>query len=123
MNKIVISLIGVFNDTVHNTYTHPPVTLIPAPSLVRPFLILFYTILTPPTEQTSQDFPLTSITMLDINDFVADRGGDLNKIRESQRRRYAPESVIEEVLELFEAARRGMQDFHCECIWRSIWLT
>lgn len=49
--------------------------------------------------------------MLDINDFVADRGGDLNKIRESQRRRYAPESVVEEVLELFEAARRGMQDF------------
>ena len=48
--------------------------------------------------------------MLDVNDFVADRGGDLNKIRESQRRRYAPESVVEEVLELFEAARRGMQD-------------
>jgi seryl-tRNA synthetase len=45
--------------------------------------------------------------MLDINDFVADRGGDLNKIRESQRRRYAPESVVEEVLELFEAARRA----------------
>jgi seryl-tRNA synthetase len=49
--------------------------------------------------------------MLDINDFVADRGGDLNKIRESQRRRYAPESVVEEVLELFGAARRGTQDF------------
>lgn len=45
--------------------------------------------------------------MLDVNDFVADRGGDLNKIRESQRRRFAPESVVEEVLELFEAARRG----------------
>ncbi|OKL61959.1 Serine--tRNA ligase, cytoplasmic [Talaromyces atroroseus] len=45
--------------------------------------------------------------MLDVNDFVADRGGDLNKIRESQRRRFAPESVVEEVLELFEAARRA----------------
>ncbi|EED18426.1 seryl-tRNA synthetase [Talaromyces stipitatus ATCC 10500] len=45
--------------------------------------------------------------MLDVNDFVADRGGDINKIRESQRRRYAPESVVDEVLELFEAARRA----------------
>ena len=57
--------------------------------------------------------------MLDINDFVADRGGDLNKIRESQRRRYAPESVVNEVLELFEAARRGMQDFLLYTTWNS----
>ena len=49
--------------------------------------------------------------MLDINDFVADRGGDLNKIRESQRRRFAPESVVDEVLELFEGARRGKFGF------------
>lgn len=45
--------------------------------------------------------------MLDFNDFVADRGGDPAKIKESQRRRYAPESAVDEVLELFAEARRG----------------
>lgn len=46
--------------------------------------------------------------MLDLNDFITERGGDINKIKESQRRRFAPEEVVEEVIALYEAARRGM---------------
>jgi seryl-tRNA synthetase len=45
--------------------------------------------------------------MLDFNDFVVDRGGDPAKIKESQRRRFAPESAVDEVLELYAEARRG----------------
>jgi seryl-tRNA synthetase len=46
--------------------------------------------------------------MLDLNDFITERGGDINKIKESQRRRFAPEGVVEEVIALYEEARRGM---------------
>ena len=45
--------------------------------------------------------------MLDFSDFVTDRGGDPSKIKESQRRRFASEKVVDEVLVLFEDARRG----------------
>ena len=45
--------------------------------------------------------------MLDVVDFITDRGGDPNKIRESQRRRFASEAVVDEVINLFEEARRG----------------
>ncbi|KAN0072545.1 hypothetical protein V8E54_009474 [Elaphomyces granulatus] len=45
--------------------------------------------------------------MLDFLDFVTDRGGDPGKIKESQRRRFASETVVDEVLELFEDARRA----------------
>lgn len=45
--------------------------------------------------------------MLDLNDFITERGGDINKIRESQRRRFAPEEVVEEVIALYEEARRA----------------
>lgn len=44
--------------------------------------------------------------MLDINDFVTDRGGDPKKIKESQRRRHAPEAVVDEIIELFEDHRK-----------------
>ncbi|KAK3716861.1 Cytosolic seryl-tRNA synthetase [Vermiconidia calcicola] len=44
--------------------------------------------------------------MLDINDFVKERGGDLAKIKESQRRRHAPEAVVDEVAEMFEDHRK-----------------
>lgn len=46
--------------------------------------------------------------MLDINDFVTDRGGDPKKIKESQRRRFAPEEAVDRVIALYEEARRGM---------------
>lgn len=45
--------------------------------------------------------------MLDLADFITDRGGDPNKIKESQRRRSAPETAVDEVLSLYEEARRG----------------
>lgn len=45
--------------------------------------------------------------MLDLFDFVTDRGGDPNKVKESQRRRHAPEEVVDEVISLYEEARRG----------------
>ena len=44
--------------------------------------------------------------MLDINDFVKERGGDPAKIKESQRRRHAPESVVDEVTDMFEDHRK-----------------
>lgn len=43
--------------------------------------------------------------MLDINDFLKDRGGDPDKIRESQRRRNAPESLVDDVIRMFEDHR------------------
>ncbi|KAH6603368.1 seryl-trna synthetase [Trichoderma cornu-damae] len=44
--------------------------------------------------------------MLDVNDFIAERGGDPEKIRESQRRRYANVGIVDEVISLFEDHRR-----------------
>ncbi|PPJ50742.1 hypothetical protein CBER1_08128 [Cercospora berteroae] len=44
--------------------------------------------------------------MLDINDFIKDRGGNPEKIKESQRRRHAPEEVVDEVIALFEDHRK-----------------
>ena len=45
--------------------------------------------------------------MLDVLDFVEDRGGNPTKIRESQRRRNAPEEVVDEVIILYEDHRKG----------------
>jgi seryl-tRNA synthetase len=45
--------------------------------------------------------------MLDVNDFIKERGGDPDKIRDSQRRRYAPVEVVDEIIALFEDHRRG----------------
>lgn len=45
--------------------------------------------------------------MLDLADFVSERGGDPKKVKESQRRRFAPEEVVDEVIALYEEARRG----------------
>ena len=44
--------------------------------------------------------------MLDINDFIAERGGDVKKIKESQRRRHAPEEAVDEVIAMFEDHRK-----------------
>ena len=49
--------------------------------------------------------------MLDVAEFLGDKGGDPKRIRESQHRRYAPEEAVDEVIALHEAARRGM--FEC----------
>jgi seryl-tRNA synthetase len=45
--------------------------------------------------------------MLDINDFIVARGGNPEKIKESQKRRGAPVETVDKVIELFEEARRG----------------
>lgn len=45
--------------------------------------------------------------MLDIADFVTDRGGNPNAIKDSQRRRFAQEDAVDEVISLYEEARRG----------------
>lgn len=46
--------------------------------------------------------------MLDLNDFIAERGGDVKKIKESQRKRFAPEEAVDDVIALYEEARKGM---------------
>ena len=43
--------------------------------------------------------------MLDVVDFITERGGDPKAIRESQRRRNAPEAIVDEVIALFEDHR------------------
>lgn len=45
--------------------------------------------------------------MLDVLDFITDRGGDPEKIRQSQRRRYAPEEIVDEVIALYEDVRKS----------------
>lgn len=45
--------------------------------------------------------------MLDVNDFIKERGGDPEKIRESQRRRHAPVEVVDEIISLWEEHRKG----------------
>lgn len=45
--------------------------------------------------------------MLDINDFVAERGGEPQKIKESQRRRYGNEDVVDQVLTMYEDHRKS----------------
>jgi len=46
--------------------------------------------------------------MLDIFDFIVEKGGDPKKIKESQRRRYAPEEAVDEVIALYEDHRKSM---------------
>lgn len=45
--------------------------------------------------------------MLDVNDFITERGGNPQKIKESQRRRYAPEEAVDEVIALYEDHRKS----------------
>ncbi len=45
--------------------------------------------------------------MLDVLDFVEERGGNPKQIRESQRRRHAPEALVDEVLDMYEDNRKS----------------
>tara|TARA_R110002060_G_scaffold16888_4_gene23448 strand:- start:391 stop:540 length:150 start_codon:yes stop_codon:yes gene_type:complete len=45
--------------------------------------------------------------MLDVFDFIKEKGGNPEKIKESQRRRYASEEVVDEVIELYEDHRKS----------------
>ena len=44
--------------------------------------------------------------MLDLLDFITDRGGNPEKIRESQRCRHAPVEIVDEIIEKFEDHRK-----------------
>ena len=44
--------------------------------------------------------------MLDITDFIAERGGDPERIRESQRRRGEPVEIVDEITRMFEDHRK-----------------
>jgi seryl-tRNA synthetase len=46
--------------------------------------------------------------MLDINDFIVARGGNPDKIKESQRRRGKPVEIVDQVIEAFEEQRKGI---------------
>ncbi|KAL8952628.1 MAG: hypothetical protein Q9222_001467 [Ikaeria aurantiellina] len=48
----------------------------------------------------------SALTMLDVIDFIEERGGNPNAIRESQKRRFADEAAVDEVIALYEDHRR-----------------
>jgi seryl-tRNA synthetase len=48
--------------------------------------------------------------MLDVNDFITERGGNPEAIRESQRKRHAPVEVVDEVIAMWEDHRRTDYD-------------
>ena len=43
--------------------------------------------------------------MIDITDLIPERGGDPKKVKESQRKRFASEELVDEVVALFTKAR------------------
>lgn len=45
--------------------------------------------------------------MLDVVDFIIERGGNPEKIRESQRRRYANVEIVDEIIAVFEDHRKS----------------
>ena len=45
--------------------------------------------------------------MLDVQDFITERGGNPEKIRESQRRRHVPEAIVEIIIQDFEKHRKS----------------
>lgn len=52
-------------------------------------------------------FLLKRDTMLDIKDFVAERGGNPDKVRESQRRRGEPVETVDKVIKQYQDHRKG----------------
>ncbi|KAI6781260.1 seryl-tRNA synthetase [Emericellopsis cladophorae] len=46
--------------------------------------------------------------MLDVIDFIKERGGDPEKIRESQRRRHAPVEIVDDIIALWEDHRKTL---------------
>ncbi|KAM7221752.1 serine--tRNA ligase, cytoplasmic [Rhypophila decipiens] len=57
-----------------------------------------------PYESTTET--QTTTAMLDINDFITERGGNPDLIRKSQEKRYAPVEAVDEVIVLFEDHKR-----------------
>lgn len=48
--------------------------------------------------------------MLDLEDFIEERGGNPQKIKESQRRRGASVELVDEIIALWQEARTGKDD-------------
>jgi seryl-tRNA synthetase len=48
--------------------------------------------------------------MLDVLDFIAERGGNPEKIRESQRHRYADEKIVDDIIALWQDHRKSMSE-------------
>lgn len=61
--------------------------------------------------------------MLDVFDFIVEKGGDPKKIKESQRRRYAPEEAVDEVITLYEDHRKSMWRIVCQIVYANSWLS
>lgn len=53
-------------------------------------------------------------TMLDINLFLKERGGDPEIVRESQRRRHAPVELVDEIIELYNEWKTSKDIIQCE---------
>lgn len=51
--------------------------------------------------------------MLDVLDFIAERGGNPEKIRESQRRRFANVEIVDEIIALFDDHRKSKPTNSC----------
>lgn len=51
---------------------------------------------------------LLGVDMLDVSDFIVERGGDPEHVKESQRRRYASDNAVPEVQAAYESARASM---------------
>lgn len=51
--------------------------------------------------------------MLDVFDFFGDKGATPEKIRESQRKRFAPEEVVDQIIALAEEAKAGEFSYYC----------
>ena len=45
--------------------------------------------------------------MLDLSDFIAERGGNPDKLRENQKRRFAPVGIIDDIIQKYEDHRQG----------------
>jgi seryl-tRNA synthetase len=48
--------------------------------------------------------------MLDIVDFISERGGDPEKVRESQRKRGEPVEIVQEIIDLYASHRKLAYD-------------
>jgi hypothetical protein len=53
------------------------------------------------------DLYQTDDNMLDIADFIVEKGGNPQRVKESQKRRYASEEVVDEVIVLYEDHRKS----------------
>lgn len=57
--------------------------------------------------------------VLDIKDFIKDQGGNPEAIRESQRRRYAPESAVDDIINLFEDHKKSRSEIMISALYTS----